>query len=803
MSDRASMSGWLADIRAAAHALVASRWTTLAAIVTLALGTGANTAVFAVAYGVLLRPLPFPEPSRLVRITTERPVDGSDLGFQLSEFEDWKTRLTTVDAVGAYARAEFTVRGAGEPEVVQAAAVTGEFFRVLGVPPSAGQTFSDDRGTPIVVASDRYARRLAASGSTVGRSLSLGALAVTVGATMPPAFGFPDDDVQVWAPARSVPTLNIFDPTRDFRQFHLIARLRPGVTLEDARRDGERVMHEIHPELTGRRVAVRRIDDDLVGAARPVIGAFAGAGLLVLLVACANVATLLAGRALSRQREFAVRLALGADPSRLVRAALAESLLIAALATGAGIVIARLTLNALLPVVGATLPRAADIGLDLPVIVASVVAGLFVALACGLAPALAAARSDVAIALRREAGTTTGGGHRLRTPLVVAQIALTVLLLTGAGLFARTVWGLWTTDIGAERDHVLTARLALTETTRFDATSRGQFVDDLLRRVRGLPGVEAAGIGSDLPPRVNQLEMTIRFVDDNGRDDSHGMNLVAVTPGYFRALGVRTIRGRDFDDVDAAGEVPVAVMSQMLEKEYASRRDLLGSRLNFQVPAVGGKRVRPTLIGIVSDVRFVGLERPTEANIYIPWRQLPTGVSYLVIRTQHDPAALEPAVLATIRELDPTLPPPVVRPLGEEVSLAMAGRTLRLQLVAALALVALAVSIVGLTSALVRSVAERQREIAVRLAVGATPGDAAGLVVGHGARLIAVGVGVGVVLAIALGRVTSSLLFGVSAYDPLTYALVAAGVLALGLGACYLPARRAAGIDPIELLRIQ
>jgi putative ABC transport system permease protein len=797
------MSGWLADAHAAVRALAASRWTTLAAILTLALGTGANTAVFAVAYGVLLRPLPFPEPSRLVRITTERPVDGSDLGLQLSEFDDWKTRLTTVDAVAAYARAEFTVRGAGEPDVVQAAAVTGDFFRALGVPPAAGQTFSDDRGTSVVAASDRYARRLAASGPAIGRSLSLGALAMSVGAVMPRAFGFPDDDVQVWVPARSVPTLNIFDPTRDFRQFRLIARLRPGVTIEDAREDGERVMRELHPGVIGRRVAVRRIDDDLVGAARPAIAAFAAAGLLVLLVACANVATLLAGRALTRQREFAVRLAIGADPSRLVRAALAESLVIAALATGLGVIIARLTLEALVPLVGATLPRASEIGLDAPVLIASGIAGLFVALACGLAPALAAARSDVAIALRRESGTTTGGSHRVRAPLVVAQIALTVLLLTGAGLFARTVWSLWTTDIGAERDHVLTARLALTETTRFDATSRGQLVDDLLRRVRALPGVEAAGIGSDLPPRVNQLEMTIRFVDDSGRDDSHGMNLVAVTPGYFRALGVRMIRGRDFDDVDAAGEVPVAVMSQMLEHEFASRHDLLGTRLTIQVPAVGGKRVRPTLVGVVSDVRFVGLERPTEANIYIPWRQLPTGVSYLVIRTQHDPAALEAAVLATVHELDPTLPPPIVRPLGEEVSLAMAGRTLRLQLVTALALVALAVSIVGLTSALARSVAERQREIAVRLAIGATPADAAGLVVSHGARLIAVGVVVGVGLAIALGRVTSSLLFGVSAYDPLTYALVSAGVLALGLAACYLPARRAATVDPIELLRTQ
>lgn len=797
------MWGWTADVRAALHALRAARWTTLAAIVTLALGTGANAAVIAVAYGVLLRPLPFPDPSRLVRITTERPVDGSDLGLQLPEFDEWKTRLTTVDAVAAYARAEFTVRGTGEPEVVQASAVTGDFFRVLGVPAATGQPFAEDRSTSTIVASDRYARRLAASGAAVGRPLSLGALAMTVGAAMPQAFGFPDDDVLVWVPARSVPTLNIFDPTRDFRQFRLIARLRPGATIEDARLDADRVLKEIHPGVIGRRVAVRRIDDDLVGAARPVIGAFVAAGLLVLLVACANVATLLAGRALTRSREFAVRLAIGADPARLIRASLAESAIISTIATIAGLILARLTLSALLPLVRGTLPRGAAIGLDAPVVFASIIAGIVVALACGLTPALAAARSDVAVALRRESATTVGGSHRVRAPLVVAQIALTVVLLTGAGLFARTVWGLWTMDIGAEREHLLTARLALTETTRFDATSRGQFVDDLLRRVRGLVGVEAAGLGSDLPPRVNQLEMTVRFMDDSGRDDTHGMNLVAVTPGYFRALGVRLIRGRDFDDVDAAGDAPVAVMSQMLERQFASRQDLLGTRLTIQVPAVGGKRVRPTLVGVVSDVRFVGLEKQTEGNIYIPWRQLPTGVSYLVIRTVGDPAALEPALLATIHELDPTLPVPVVRPLGDEISLAMSDRRLRLQLVATLALVALVVSIVGLASALARSVAERRREIAVRLALGATPGDAARLVVGHGVSLITIGLGVGAGLAIAIGRVTSSLLFGVSAYDPLTYAVVMLGMLAVGLSACYVPARRAALVDPISLLKGQ
>ena len=798
------MSRWMTDVRSALRALRASKWTTIAAVLTLALGTGANVAVFAVAYGVLLRPWPFLQADRLVRITTERPSDRSDLGFPLSEFDEWQRRLTTVDGLAAFTRGDWTVRGAGDPEVVPAAIVTSDFFRVLEMPFAEGQPFADDRSSASAVVADRYAKRLAETGATIGRVVSIGSLSLTVEGVLPSTYAFPDDQVRLWLPARSVPALTVLDQTRDFRRFRFVARLKPGVTIEDARRDADRVLHDISPGVAGRAVSVRQLGEDIVAPARPVLTAFLAAGLLVLVVACANVATLLVSRALSRRRELAVRLAIGADRSRLVRTALVETAIIAGAATMAGIAVARMTLALVLPRVGDSLPRAHVIGLDGPVLIASLAIAAVVAIACGLAPALAAARSDVGVVLRQEAGTTTGGGHRVRAPLVVAQIALAVLLLTSAGLFARTVWHLWTTDIGASRDRVLTARLALTETTRFDAASRQSFIDELLRHVRSLPGVDAAGLGSNLPPRFNQLEMTIRFMDEErGRDETHGMNLVGVTPGYFRALGIPIRRGREFDDVDAGGEVTVAVISEMLAKQIASSRDLLGTQLTISVPTAGGKRVRPTVVGISADVKFVGLEQPTEGNTYIPWRQLPTGVSFLVVRTTRDTAELGPAILRAIRDLDPTIPLPVVRPLGDEISLAMASRTLRLQLVAAFAAIALVVSIVGLASALARSVTERQRELAIRLALGATPGAAAGLIVGQGARLIVVGLAVGAAVAGAAGRGMATLLFGVSAYDPLTYVVVMTSVLIVGLAACYLPARRAARVDPIALLKSQ
>jgi predicted permease len=663
-----------ADVRSALKSLVATRSATAAAILTLALGTGAFTAVFALADGILLKPLPYAAPDRLAVITNERAVDANELAIPAAEMPEWRQRLTSYTTISAYARGEFTVRdGAGDPEVVRAAVVTGDFFDLVGARPERGVPFRADDPRVIVV-SARYATRLAATGGTVGRVVSLGQVPFEIVAVMPASFAMPDDDVDLWIPVRAVPGVPGLGPG-DRRSYRLVGRLRDGVTLEQAADEARVVLASMPGGGGGRRASVRLLEDLVIGTARPVVWALAASGALLLLVACANVATLLVGRALARQREFAVRLSIGASRSGLVRASLFESAILAAIGSALGLWLAHYGLRAFAVVAADVMPRLETVALDLRAATASVAVTMFVALVCGLAPAATAGRSDLAILLRRTPGVGGRGNRRLRATLVGAQLALAVLLLVGTGLLARTVWTLLRTETGATTRNAVTTRLALTETTTFDAASRAQFVDELLRRVRELPGVTAAGLGSSLPPRTNQIEMTFRVVNE-GRDESFGVNLVAATPEFLPALGVRLVGGRDLDARDALpGQPAVAVVSEQFARQLSPDRELIDRELPMQMPTAAGPRVRPRVVGVAASVRYTGLESPTRGNIYMPWWLLSTGSPYLVVRTAGDPEHLIPALPRLIRELDPSLPLRPVRTLDEEMTLAVGWRT--------------------------------------------------------------------------------------------------------------------------------
>jgi putative ABC transport system permease protein len=785
--------------RAALKSLLAARGATAAAIFTLALGTGAFTAVFALADGVLIKPLPYATPDRLAVLTNERAVDANDLAIPAAEMPEWRRRLTSYSTIAAYARGEFTVRGAGDPEVLRAAVVTGEFFDLLGARPERGVPFRVEDARQVVV-SARYAARLAATGGTVGRVLSIGQVPFEIVAVMPATFAIPDDDVDLWMPVRAVPGVPGLGPG-DRRSYRLVGRLRDGVTLEQAADDARATLASMPGGGGGRRASVRLLGDLVIGSARPVVWALAASGALLLLVACANVATLLVGRALTRQREFAVRLSIGASRAGLVRASLLESAMLAALGSAVGLWLAHYGLRAFAVVAADVMPRLETVAIDLRAAIASVVVTMFVALVCGLAPAITAGRSDLASLLRRTPGAGGLANRRLRATLVGAQLALAVFLLVGTGLLARTVWTLLQTETGATTRNAVTTRLALTETTTFDAASRAQLVDELLRRVRELPGVTAAGLGSSLPPRTNQIEMTFRVVND-GRDESFGLNLVAATPGFLPALGVRLIGGRDLDARDALpGQPAVAVISEQFARQLSPDREMIDRELPMAMPTAAGGRVRPRVIGVAASVRYTGLESPTRGNVYLPWWLLSTGSPYLVVRTAGDPEPLLTALPRLIREVDPTLPLRPVRTLEEEMSLAVESRTARVLVVGVMAALAVGIAVVGLVAALVRAVTERRRELAIRLALGATRGNATGLIVWSGLRLVLVAVAVGLGVAAAAGRALESVVFGISARDPLTYVAVALGIGILGLVACYLPARRAAGIAPVELLR--
>jgi putative ABC transport system permease protein len=787
----------LDSLRLSLRSLLSTRVTSLAVIVTLALGTGANTAVLAVVYGVLVRPLPFEAPDRLVVIDTVAAKTNARVGIRLDEVEDWRRRVSSVDGLAAFSVADLTLRGADTPENLHCLLVTGSFFRVLGASAERGQPFADSRASTIVLR-HTLSGRLGGGSEVVGRSVTLGAAAFQVGAVMPAAFTFPTDDVEAWVPAESIAKLQVFG-TSDQRPYRLVGRLRPGVTLTQLRQEVVRTQHEVHPDQPGVLATAVRLLDLTTADTRPVLVAFVAAAGLLLLVACANAAVLLVGRAAARRRELAVRLALGASPTRLVCSAFLESAILAVVGSALGLLLAQGALRLLLRAAGASLPRQDAIAIGWPVFAAVVILAGLVTVLSGLAPALGAARTDFAAAFRATAASSSA--NPTRAPLVVLQVAVAVLLLTSAGLFGRTVLGLLREHGGVEPDHVVTARLMLAEGTQFDAAGRKPFVETLLQRVGALPGVVAAGVGSSLPPNHNQISMTIRMVDDQGRGDPHAVDFVAVTPGYLRALGIRLEQGRLFDDHDAQTGLPIAILGAKAGRDLSANRNPVDRDFIAPLPTVSGERVRPRVVGVVSDVHYTGLDAVANDNVYVLWQNLPTAYSYLVARTAGDPTALMSSIRIVVHDLDPGLPLPTLRTLDDEMNLAIAGRELRLELVAAFAILALLVAVLGLSAALARSVVERRAELAIRSALGATPRSVISLIATGGLRLVGVGVALGSVATAGCGRWLASLLAGVSPYDPATYAAVGLVVLVTAATACYLPARRAARVDPLQLLR--
>ena len=781
----------------AVRSLLATKVTAFVAVVTLALGTGANTAVLAVTYGVLVRPLPFAAPGQLVVLDTVATDTNGGAGVRIVDVEEWRRRMGSLDGLAGFSRADLTMRGLGAPDSIRCLLVTGDFFRVLGVAAERGQPFDTSRASTVVV-SDGFSRRLSGGLDAVGRRFTLGQTTVEVAAVMPPAFAFPNDDVETWVPAESIARLHLFG-NADQRSYRLIGRLRPGVTLEQVRQEAERARRDMHPDQPGVVATVVPLLDLVAGDTRPVLAAFLAASGLLLLVACANAALLLVGRAAARRRELAVRLALGATPARLMGEAFAESGVLAAAGSALGVVLARLALEILRHAASGSLPRMRAIAIDWPIVVSVVAFAGLVTILSGLAPALGAARTDFAAAFRTTRGSS--GLSRTRGPLVVFQVAVAVLLLTGAGLLGRTVVGLLRGHGGVEPDRVVAARLMLGEGTTFDASGRRPFVDTLLARVRALPGVVAAGVSSNLPPTQHSFSMVIRMVNDQGRGDSHPVDLVAVTPGYFQALGIRLEEGRLFDDHDALSGAPVAILGRRAARDLSFGASPLDRDFVAALPTGSGPSVKPRVVGIVSDVHYTGLDAVANDNVYVLWQNLPTAPSYLLARTGGDPATLIAAVRTVVHDLDPGLPLPTVRSLGEEMNLAIAGRELRLDLVAAFALLALLVAVVGLSATLARSVVERREELAIRSALGASPRGMVGLVASGGLRLVTVGIAVGLGASALAGRSLASLLAGVSAYDPVTYGGVALLVLGTAVVACYLPARRASRIDPLALLR--
>jgi putative ABC transport system permease protein len=802
------LEGTLQDLWFGARLLRRDRAFTAAAVAMLAIGIGANVAIFSVVNGLLLRPLPYPNQDRLVGVHEWFADRESDVPFSFPDFLDVRARQEVFEDIALYRDTSFVLTGTGEPERVRGASVTAGLFRVLGVTPEAGRGFregeDDVSAAPVVVLGHGLWRRRFGGQPVVGRTVMLDGRPMTIVGVMPPAFDFPGN-ADLWTPL----VVRTEEYPRDRYSFAAVAALEPRVDLVAARSNLDTIARQLAQEYpaehAGVGIRVRPLRDELVSASlRRAFLTLLGAVGLVLLIVCANLAGLLSSRAAARDQEMAVRAALGAGRVRLARQLLVESLLLATLGAGLGLVVGSAAVDALLASAPTTFPPWTTFAFDGRV--AAFVVGLTVAttLIAGLQPALRASRVDLHAGIK-ESGTRVTPGHgRLRGALVVTEVALALVLLLASGLMMRSVLSLLDVDPGVRPEHVLTLRVSLPEAVYRHPDDRLAFFGALMPRLASLPGVARAGATSSLPMvgPFSSLGLSIEGAPpaEPGREPMPVRHVV--TPGYFETMGIRLLAGRLFDERDGRPGMPdVAVVNETFARRGWPNADPVGRRVKFGDPDEDVPWV--TIVGVVSDVRQFGPGQLADDDIFLPYGQLPLPAMTLVIRGTTDPGPLASSIRGAIRALAPDLALFEPRPMADVVARSVWQPRLFSWLFGAFGVVALALAAIGVYGLLAYSVVQRTREIGLRLAIGADRRQVRRLVVGRGMRLTAAGVAIGAVVALPATRALDALLFGVSPADPLTFAVVALLLLGVAWVACAVPARRATRIDPMAALRIE
>ncbi|HEX2188842.1 MAG TPA: ABC transporter permease [Longimicrobiaceae bacterium] len=798
------------DLRHAFRSLRRSPGFTLVAVLTLALGIGANASIFSVVNAVLLRPLPYPEPERLVRLLTE---EGGERGPNVTppDFLDVESRSRVFSAVAAYGHGTAALSGDGEPLRLATARTSAGFFRTLGVAPALGRGFLPGDNLPgsepvVVLGHGLWTQRFGGDPAVVGRRVVLDGRPTTVVGVMPAGFDYPAGR-EAWTPLEYSEGF-AGEESRFNYSVEAVARVRPGVAPERVRADLDAVMAAIH-EAEPRKATVSLVPvplrEHLLGDARTPLLVLSGAVGLVLLIACANVANLFLARASSRRGEFAVRTALGAGRGRLVRQLLAEGAVLGTLGGAAGLLLAGWGTEALVALQPQGLPRLDEVAVDGATLAFVAGAALLTVLLVGLAPAMRATRPDLAQTLRDAAGARgERGGNRLRSGMVVAQLALSVVLLAGAGLLAKSFARLMAVDPGFRTEGALAFEVVLPSSAYESDAQVDAFYGQLTEGLRGLPGVRSVGAAVSLP--LTGFGMGSAFSVE-GRaparpGDGQEIQVRAATPDFFRTLGIPLVRGRLFSAEDRAGAPPVVLLNRAAARRFFPAEDPLGKRITLtwtrKDEPVGG-----TVAGVVADVREFGLDQDTRPTLYVAHAQVPLRRMEVVLRTGADPLALAPAVRREVAALDPALPVAGVRTLDALVEESVSARRFYLLLLGVFAAAALALAAVGVFGVMSYSVARRTREIGLRMALGAHAGRMQRMVLREALVLAALGIALGLAGALAATRLLRALLFQVGATDPATFLAVAAVLAAAALLASWLPARRATRVDPMVALRAE
>ena len=795
------MDSLLNDLRFALRSLMRRPGFAIVVALTLAIGIGANSAIFSIVNGVLLRPLPYREPERLVMLWTMLPEFGREVS-SLPDFRDWREGTRSFADVAALSNASFGVTGEGEPERVEAASVTANFFRTAGVALAQGRSFTREEEREnsrlAIVSHGFWQRRLGGRAGVIGETVRLSGTPYEIVGVAPEGFRL-GRDAQLWVP------LNTADPDAGRRSDFLtvIARLAPGVTLGAAQREMTAIMSRLgeqYPQTNARVGAqVTSLREEIVGKVRPALLVFMGAVGLVLLIACANVANLLLARAAAREREIAVRAALGAGHGRIVRQLLTESVALALAGAAIGLVLATWGVGALRRADPSNLPRIEAIAVDGRVVAFTVLVSLAVGVLFGLAPALRLARGAIGGSLRDGARTLTGGhGLRsLRGMLVLSEVAVAILLLAGAGLLIRSFDKLQRVEVGVDPEGVLTA-FVVPPQVKYDSLPQvALYFERLLDEVRRTPNVRVAAIGNDVPVSggASYWSFSVEGRPAPAPGTAQDVQPYIVSPEYFQALGIPLVRGRALAATDRQGAVPVALVNQAMARKFFAGEEVIGKRITFDGTDYW------SIVGVVGDTRQEGLTTDPYPQVYVPFAQRPRRGMALILRTAGDPLAAVPALKQVMARVDPEIALSGVASMRQLIDRSIAQPRVNTVLLGAFAGIALLLAAVGIYGVTAYGVAQRTREIGVRMALGARPRDVLGLVVRQGMLPVAVGTVVGLLAALAGTRVMRGLLFGIEATDPLTFTAIPALLALVALAASILPARRAARVDPMVALK--
>jgi len=805
------------DIRYGFRMLWKSPGFTLVTVLALALGIGANTAIFSVVNTVLLRPLPYPNGERIVYIG-EWSQQVPEMSVSYPNFQDWRAQQTTMEQIAAFRSANYVLTGVGEPERLDGRQVSAGFFNVLGVTPTLGRNFSPDEDRPganpvALISHGFWQRRLGGDPSVINKPLQLNNESFTVIGVLPQTFEW-QSPVDVFVPVG----LRSDQPNMTERGNHpgmyVLGLLKPNVTVEQARTEIKAIAERLaqqYPDTNGGQSAVldslqaRAVED-----IRPALLILLGAVGFVLLIACANVANLLLARAASRSKEIAIRTALGAGRGRIIRQLLTESLLLSVLGGALGLLFAMWGIDALLAALPEDLPRllVSGIGLDMPVLLFTLAVSILTGLLFGLAPALQASKSNLNETLKDGGRTSAGAGRQhVRNLLVVSEVALSLLLLVSAGLLIKSFSRLQETDLGFDPTNVLTLRVPLPEARYKESGQVANFWDELLRRVRALSGVESAGLTRGLPMNggIESGVMVEGQETTNPKDAVVAVNLFA-EPGYFKTMNVQLLKGRFLSEQDTIDAPLAAIVDELFVARFFPNTDPIGKRLR-----IGGDRAPlRNIVGVFKHMKHYGPDEEGRAEIYTPYKQIPAEnfaaanrSLWLAVKTKGDPTSLAPAIRNEVSQIDKDQPISNVGTMEQIVAATVAPQKFATWLLAVFAASAMLLAAIGIYGVMAYSVTQRTHEIGIRMALGAGRRDVLRMVVSQGMKLALVGVALGLVGAFALTRLLSSLLFGVSATDPLTYGVVSLLLASVALLACLIPARKATRVDPMIALRYE